>query len=251
MQILIEDDYKKMSKRAAWTIAAQLTMKKDSILGLATGSTPLGMYEALVDLYREGTISFKNVRTFNLDEYIGLDGEHAQSYRRFMEAHLFSHIDISKAHIEIPNGLASDLAEECTRYEEAIEAAGGIDIQVLGIGHNGHIGFNEPDLHFETLTHKVNLDASTIEANARFFETPADVPKQAISMGIKTIMKSRRILLIASGKDKAEIVRKMIYGPITPEVPASILQLHPDLVVIVDKEAASMLEGHRKMEISA
>ncbi len=251
MRILIEENYKKMSRRAAWILAAQLTVKPDSVLGLATGSTPLGMYEALSSMCSEGTLSFRGVKTFNLDEYIGLGINDAQSYRHFMQTHLFNHVDIASEHINIPNGLATDIEAECRRYESAITSEGGIDVQVLGIGHNGHIGFNEPDVRFEAATHRVDLDESTISANARFFDSAEAVPRQAISMGIKTIMKSRRIVLIASGSDKADIVAKMLYGPITPSVPASILQLHPDLVVVLDQAAAKSLEKMGHVEESA
>ncbi len=241
MRILIEKNYEKMSQRAAQLLASQITMQPDSVLGLATGSTPVGMYKRLVEMYGNEELSFKDVSSFNLDEYIGLDGKNPQSYRAFMESNLFSHIDLPSDNVHIPSGMAEDVQQECINYENAIESLGGIDLQVLGIGHNGHIGFNEPNSSFEARTHLVDLDEVTIQANARFFEDESLVPKQAISMGIKTIMKSKKVMLLASGKDKAEILQKMIYGPITPAVPASILQLHQDFIIVIDEEAASLL----------
>lgn len=243
MRILIEKNYEKMSRRAAQIIASQVTMQPESVLGLATGSTPVGMYKNLVEMFRMGELSFKNVSSFNLDEYIGLNHKHPQSYKAFMDSQLFDHVDIGADQVHIPCGMAEDVNMECLAYEKAIESLGGIDLQVLGIGHNGHIGFNEPGSSFEARTHMVDLDAVTIQANARFFDDVDQVPRQAISMGIKTIMKSRKVMLLASGKDKAEIIQKMVHGPITPSVPASILQLHQDLILVLDEEAASLLAG--------
>lgn len=241
MRILIEKNYEEMSRRAAQILASQVTMHPSSVLGLATGSTPVGMYKRLVEMHSGGELSFRDVSSFNLDEYIGLDGRNPQSYRAFMENNLFSHIDMDQDRIHIPSGMTPDVESECLNYEKNIESLGGIDLQVLGIGHNGHIGFNEPGSNFEARTHLVDLDEVTIKANARFFEDVSLVPKQAISMGIKTIMKSRKVMLLASGRDKAEIIKEMIHGPITPSVPASILQLHQDLILVLDEEAASLL----------
>jgi len=243
MRILIEKNYEKMSRRAAQIIASQVTMQPESVLGLATGSTPVGMYKNLVQMFRMGELSFKSVSSFNLDEYIGLSEKHPQSYKAFMDTQLFDHVDINDGRIHIPCGMAENIHKECIAYEKAIESLGGIDLQVLGIGHNGHIGFNEPGSSFEAKTHLVDLDEVTIQANARFFDDVDQVPRQAISMGIKTIMKSRKVMLLASGKDKAEIIQKMVHGPITPSVPASILQLHQDLILVLDEEAASLLAG--------
>lgn len=199
------------------------------------------MYREIVKMYREGKFTFKDVTTFNLDEYYGLDRENPQSYYFYMMEHLFKHVDIDENNINIPNGRAENIEKECIEYEEKIEKAGGIDLQILGIGKNGHIGFNEPDVKFEAKTHLVRLDEDTIKANSRFFNSIDEVPTKAISMGIKTIMHARKIVLLASGKQKAEIIEKMVNGPITPDVPASILQLHPDVTLILDRESASQL----------
>lgn len=245
MRIIIAKDYQDMSKKAAHILAGQLIMKPDSVLGLATGSTPVGTYQILRQMYEDGLISFSGVRTFNLDEYIGLDSSSDQSYQYFMTKELFSHVDMRKEQIHIPSGTASDIAAECAGYENKIRAAGGIDLQLLGIGRNGHIGFNEPDLKFEAATHLVKLDQDTIEANSRFFASIEEVPKEAISMGIKTIMHAKKILLLASGKEKADTVYEMVFGDIHPELPASVLQIHPDVTVIVDEAAAGRLVAHR------
>jgi len=241
MKIIVVKDYAELSKRASFMIAAQVTLKADSVLGLATGSTPIGTYEALVRLYEEGFVSFPKVKTFNLDEYYNLSADNPQSYRYFMNEHLFSKINISEDAIEIPNGMAADVEEECRRYEQAIQKAGGIDFQLLGIGTNGHIGFNEPDVKFEAQTHLVELDQETIKSNARFFDSIDEVPKQAISMGIKTIMQSRHILLLASGIEKADTIHQMLSDKITPTCPATILQLHPNVTILLDEAAASKL----------
>lgn len=239
MKVIVVKDYQELSKRASFMIAAQVTLKPNSVLGLATGSTPVGTYEALVKLYQEGFVDFTKVKTFNLDEYYHLGPDNPQSYRFFMENHLFSKVNIPKEAIEIPRGLAQDVEAECRRYEEAIQAAGGIDFQLLGIGVNGHIGFNEPDVKFEAQTHLVALDQETIRSNARFFHSIEAVPKHALSMGIKTIMQSRHILLLASGLEKAETVHQMLKGKITPATPATILQLHPNVTILLDEAAAS------------
>ena len=241
MRVIVVKDYEELSRKAAGILASQLILKPDSVLGLATGSTPVGTYEELVRLYKEGAVSFSNATTFNLDEYYGLNPNNENSYFYFMNDNLFNHVDINKNNIHIPNGLAENIQTECDLYEEAINAEGGIDIQLLGIGRNGHIGFNEPDFKFEAITHLVNLDEDTINANSRFFNNIDEVPKQAISMGIKTIMHSKKILLLACGDEKAHIVYDTVHGKITPELPASVLQLHPDVIVIVDEQAAKYL----------
>lgn len=232
MKIIQATNYADLSRKAANIISAQVILNERSVLGLATGSTPEGTYRQLIDWYQKGDLDFSKVTTFNLDEYVGLDGTNPQSYRYFMEEKLFSKVNLSPDHIHVPDGKAPDMAAECIRYEEMIAAAGGIDMQLLGIGHNGHIGFNEPQEAFEKTTHVIRLKDSTIQANARFFKSIRDVPTHAVTMGIKTIMQAKKILLIANGADKKEIVEKSMYGPVTPTVPASILQLHPDLTVI-------------------
>ena len=241
MRIVIAKDYDELSKKAANLLASQITLKPNSVLGLATGSTPVGAYNELVRIYKEGDINFTEVVTFNLDEYYGLDKENPQSYYYFMMENLFKHVNMNKRNIHIPNGRAKDIELECVEYENRIKQAGGIDLQLLGIGRNGHIGFNEPDVKFEAQTHLVTLDEDTIEANSRFFTALDEVPRKAISMGIKTIMHSRKIILLASGEEKAETINSMINGKITPELPASVLQLHPDVVVLLDEKAASRL----------
>lgn len=241
MRIVIAKDYDELSKKAANLLASQITLKPNSVLGLATGSTPMGAYSELIRIYEEGDISFSEVVTFNLDEYYGLDKENAQSYYYFMMENLFKNVNINKNNIYIPDGRAKDINNECLEYELKIKQAGGIDLQLLGIGRNGHIGFNEPDVKFEAETHLVTLDEDTIEANSRFFTAMEDVPRRAISMGIKTIMHSKKIILLASGEEKAETINSMINGKITPELPASVLQLHPDVVVLLDEKAACRL----------
>ena len=241
MEVLIAKDYNTLSKQAAMIIAGQVISQPSSVLGLATGSSPVETYKNLAAFYREGIVGFQQVTAFNLDEYYGVAPDNPCSYRWFMEENLFKHINILPENTHIPNGLAKDVANECLEYEEKIHRAGGIDLQLLGIGGNGHIGFNEPGAHFESLTHLVDLDQETIDANARFFDSPDQVPRQALSMGIKSIMAARKIILLASGKAKAKAVYEMVQGPISPEHPASVLQLHPQVVVIVDKEAASLL----------
>ena len=216
-------------------------MKPDSVLGLATGSSPIGTYDQLVDWYHKGDVDFSAVRTVNLDEYRGLTRENEQSYYYFMHKHLFDRVNIVKENTHVPNGMAEDEEKECVEYEKLIASLGGVDIQLLGIGRNGHIGFNEPDNSFAARTHCVNLTESTIDANKRFFASADEVPKQAYTMGIGTIMRARKILLIANGEDKAEAVVKALYGSITPEVPASVLQLHQDVTIVADKAALSKI----------
>ncbi len=241
MRVYIGKNYEEMSRIAANVLSAQVTMKPDCVLGLATGSTPIGTYKVLIERCAAGDLDFSQVKSINLDEYVGLSGEHDQSYRYFMNHNLFDHINIDKANTNVPNGLAEDLDAECRRYNEIIHTLGPIDVQVLGMGHNGHIGFNEPSDVFELETHKVELAQTTIDANARFFANADEVPRQALTMGIKTIMQAKKVLVVANGKGKAEIVKKAFTGPVTPQVPASILQMHPDVVVVLDEEAASLL----------
>ena len=241
MRIIITENYDDMSNIATDIIAAQLILNPDSVLGLATGSTPTGMYEGLVKLYNEGRIDFKDVVTFNLDEYCGVPDENDQSYHYFMDKNLLSKVNVAPENINIPSGVAEDMEKTCIEYDEKIQSFGGTDIQVLGIGVNGHIGFNEPGDVFVGETHIIDLDETTIEANARFFEKKDDVPKQAITMGMRSIMSAGRILLMASGSGKAKAIYDAIKGPITPLVPASILQLHEDVIVVVDKEAAKLI----------
>ena len=224
--------YDELSVRAAAIICGQVALKPNCVLGLATGSSPLGAYAKIAEKYNAGEVDFANVTSINLDEYVGLDGTHDQSYRYFMNNNLFKNINIDLNKTHVPNGCAEDVDAECKAYDALIESVGGIDLQLLGIGLDGHIGFNEPDTYFEKATHKVELDPSTIDANARFFASRDDVPTTAITMGMGGIMSAKRVLLIANGKKKEDIVNKAFFGPITPEVPASILQLHPDLTVI-------------------
>ena len=239
MKIIRAKDYKDMSRKAANIISAQVIMKPNCVLGLATGGTPVGTYKQLIDWYNKGDLDFSEVTTVNLDEYRGLPRENSQSYWYFMHDNLFNHVNIDPSRINLPDGTNLDAAAECARYDEVIHNVGGIDLQLLGIGHDGHIGFNEPGAAFELGTHCVSLTQETIEANKRFFESIDDVPRQAYTMGIKTIMQARKVLLVASGKDKAAIVKKAFFGPVTPEVPASILQMHPDFILVGDEDALS------------
>ena len=241
MKIYVSDDYKGMSRKAANIVSAQVILNPACVLGLATGSTPIGMYKQLIDWYNKGDLDFSQVKSVDLDEYVGLAPTHDQSYRYFMKPTLFDHVNIDPANTNVPNGLASDPEAECQRYNEVIRSMGGIDIQVLGMGHNGHIGFNEPGQAFELETHVVDLTERTIEANARFFASKDEVPKRAITMGIKSIMQARQILVVVSGEDKAEIVKKAFFGPVVPQVPASILQMHPNVVLCGDKAALSQI----------
>ena len=232
MKFITVDTYEKLSRQAANIISAQVILKPDSVLGLATGSSPLGTYKQLIEWYEKGDIDFSKVTSVNLDEYVGLDGTNDQSYRYFMNKNFFEHINIDLGNTFVPNGCAVDLAGEGKRYDEHIAELGGIDLQLLGIGLDGHIGFNEPDKYFVKSTHVVDLHESTIKANSRFFASEDEVPKKAITMGMVSIMQAKKILLIASGKEKRDILEKAFYGPITPEIPASILQLHSDITVI-------------------
>ena len=236
MKFITVDTYEKLSRQAANIISAQVILKPDSVLGLATGSSPLGTYKQLIEWYEKGDIDFSKVTSVNLDEYVGLDGTNDQSYRYFMNKNFFEHINIDINNTFVPNGCAVDLAGEGKRYDEHIAELGGIDLQLLGIGLDGHIGFNEPDKYFVKSTHVVDLHESTIKANFRFFANIDEVPKRAITMGMVSIMQAKKILLIASGKEKRDILEKAFYGPITPEIPASILQLHPDITVIYSEK---------------
>lgn len=237
MQLFIEETYEDMSRRAADLIAAQLIVDPASTLGLATGSTPIGLYADLVEDFQADRISFEQVTTFNLDEYRGLSPEHDQSYRYFMQKNLFDHVDIDPEATSVPDGANPDAQAACESYEQAISEAGGIDLQLLGLGHNGHIGFNEPCDHFPVRTHEAALTESTRQANARFFASEAEVPAAAYTMGVGTVMAARRVLMIVTGADKADILRKAFLGPVTPWVPASILQFHPDVTLICDRAA--------------
>jgi glucosamine-6-phosphate deaminase len=241
MKIYRTKDYPAMSRQAANILSAQVILKPDSVLGLATGSTPIGMYRQLIDWYKAGDVDFSQVHTVNLDEYLGLAPTHDQSYRYFMQHNLFDHINIDPANTNVPSGLAADPAAECARYDQVIHDLGGIDLQVLGMGHNGHIGFNEPSDAFPLGTHVVDLTATTIDANARFFSSRDEVPKQALTMGIQSIFQARHILVVVSGADKADIVRRAFTGPVNPQVPASILQLHPHVSLVADEAALSKL----------
>jgi glucosamine-6-phosphate deaminase len=241
VKIIVASDYDEISRLAADRVAELVRQDPGAVLGLPTGSTPLGMYRNLIRMHRESGLSFKNVTTFNLDEYVGLSPDDENSYRYYMYQNFFNHIDIQKQNINIPDGTAEDLEQECVDYENKILSAGGIDLMVLGLGNNGHIGFNEPSDHFPNATHVTELDDSTIQANARFFESIDQVPRYAITMGIGSIMRCRKILLLASGNAKARAIRGALEGPVTPLLPASILQFHPDVTVILDTDAASEL----------
>ncbi len=230
MYIYREENYEKMSRRAANIISAQVIQKPDSVLGLATGSSPLGIYKQLIEWYNKGDIDFKDVTTVNLDEYCGLPATHDQSYRYFMDTNFFNHINIDKFHTYVPNGMCEDADRECADYDNLIVKLGGIDLQLLGIGFNGHIGFNEPSDHFDIKTRRVKLSESTMKANSRFFPN-GDMPTHALTMGLKSILSAKKILLIA-GPEKYDIVKKAFTGPVTPQVPASILQLHDNVTVV-------------------
>lgn len=242
MKIYKAKDYKDMSRKAADIISAQVIMKPNCVLGLATGSTPIGTYAQLVEWYNKGDLDFSEVTTVNLDEYKGLPRTNDQSYYYFMHQHLFDRVNIDPERTNVPNGMEPDAEKECGRYEELIRSLGGVDLQLLGLGHNGHIGFNEPGEAFEKETHCVDLTESTIEANKRFFASADDVPKQAYTMGIKTIMQAKKILIVVNGENKADIVERAFFGPVTPEVPASILQLHNDVTLVGDEAALAKIE---------
>jgi len=241
MNIITFDNEEKLNEAAANIIIGQIQTTPRAVLGLATGGTPVGIYKEIVKEYRRGMFSFRNVTTFNLDEYVNLPADHPESYHSYMNANLFSHIDLPEGQCHIPDGNAADPAEECRRYDEAIERSGQIDLQLLGLGHNGHIGFNEPAHALIKGTHVVDLAEKTLEANARFFDSIDDVPKQALTMGVGTILKAKKILLVVKGADKADIIQQALQGPITTDVPASLLQTHPNLIVLLDTAAAGKL----------
>ena len=243
MKLIRVADAAQAGKVAAEIIAQKIKSCPDCVLGLATGSTPIETYNNLVQMYRQGSVDFSQVRGVNLDEYIGLGAEHDQSYAWFMRQYLFDHVNIDPANTYIPNGLETDSDKECRRYDAVIEALGGIDLQLLGIGPNGHIGFNEPSDAFAKGTHRVDLTEATIAANSRFFESIDQVPKQAYSMGIQNIMHARQLLMVATGENKAHAVRDAFLGDINPWVPASVLQLHPDFTLIADEAALSLVSG--------
>ena len=242
MTIYEASDYHDMSRKAANIMSAQVIIKPNAVLGLATGSTPEGTYRQLIEWYQKGDIDFSQCRTVNLDEYLGLSADNEQSYAYYMKQHFFSHVNIKKENTNLPNGLEKDTDFECSRYNQVIRQLGGIDLQLLGIGGNGHIGFNEPGEAFEKETHCVKLTEDTIKANARFFQTMEEVPNYAYSMGIKNIMHANKILLIASGESKAEALYQALYGPIHPGLPASILQLHKDVIVVADQSALKVIK---------
>ncbi len=232
MKFITVKTYDELSNKAADIIAAQIIVKPECVLGLATGSSPVGTYKRLIADYESGKLDFSTVTSVNLDEYVGLDGSNDQSYRYFMNHNLFDHVNIDKARTFVPSGTAANLADEGKAYDDMIKSLGGIDLQLLGIGLDGHIGFNEPDSVFTAATHEVTLDESTIKANARFFANEDEVPKTAITMGMMSIMQARKVLLVANGAAKKDIIEKAFFGPVDPMVPASILQLHPDVTVI-------------------
>lgn len=242
MRIIKATDYNDMSLEAAKIISEQIYDKSNSVLGLATGSTPLQTYKYLIEWYKAGNLDFSKITTFNLDEYYGLSKLDKHSYHYFMFDKLFKHVNINPDNIHIPDGMNKNVEQECIKYETLILDAGGIDLQLLGCGHNGHIGFNEPNEVFNTDTHLVSLDESTIQANKRFFQSENKVPRLAYTMGIKTIMQAKKIIMLISGDGKKEIVKKAFFGSITPQVPASVLQLHRDFTLIVDKDAYSLCE---------
>ncbi|MBI6020650.1 glucosamine-6-phosphate deaminase [Clostridium perfringens] len=242
MRLIVTKNYEEMSKVAAKEMAEDIKRNPEIVLGLATGGTPVGMYKELIRMYNEGELDFSKVTSINLDEYVGLAGDHDQSYRYFMNTNLFDHINIDKNNTFVPNGLAENVEEECMAYDSRIQDMGGIDLQLLGLGANGHIGFNEPGEALSVGTHLTDLKESTIEANARFFDSIDDVPRKAITMGLGGIMKAKKIMVIASGEGKAEVVKAMMSGKITTEIPATMLQMHRDVILIVDEYAAKLLK---------
>ena len=240
MKVIITENYEEMSKKAADIIIALVKNNPNAILGLATGSSPIGMYQNMAKAYEAGEVSFKNVSSVNLDEYVGLTADHDQSYAYFMHTNLFDHIDIDLKNTNLPCGSAKDTQAECDRYNALLDTMQQ-DVQVLGLGSNGHIGFNEPNTPFGSVTHLVDLTENTIKDNSRLFNSIDEVPRQALSMGVKNIMQAKSILMVVSGKNKAEAVRGMVKGEVTPALPASVLQLHPFVTIVCDKDAASLL----------
>ncbi|MDI6602679.1 MAG: glucosamine-6-phosphate deaminase [Patescibacteria group bacterium] len=243
MKVIIKENYEELSKEAAEIIKEAIQKKPNLVLGLATGSTPLGCYQELIRLYQKEGLDFSKVIIFNLDEYLGLSADHPQSYNYFMQENLLNHINVKQENFHIPLGIIKNIEKFCQEYEEEIKKAGGIDLQLLGIGSDGHIGFNEPGTPLNSRTHLAKLAESTIKDNSRFFEREEDVPRFAITMGVQTIFEAKKIVLLASGENKADAVAKALEGPITPQITASILQKHPDTIVILDQAAASKLKG--------
>ncbi|NLW56949.1 MAG: glucosamine-6-phosphate deaminase [Firmicutes bacterium] len=243
MRIIVENNYDEMSRTAAGIVADEVRRKPDCVLGLATGSTPLGMYRELIAMYQREELDFSGIKTFNLDEYFTLPPDHPQSYHYFMFENFFNHINVPKEQIHLPQGTATDIQKACQEYEKAIAQAGGIDLLVLGIGENGHIGFNEPAERLQVGTHLADLTEETVRVNSRFFPSLPKVPRQAVTMGLGTILKARRILLLANGLRKAPAIKETVSGFITTKCPASLLQVHPDMTLILDREAASLLKN--------
>ena len=242
MRLIRAKDYAEVSRKAGQIIAAQIQLKPDCVLGLATGSSPVGTYQELIAKYQQGELDFSQVKTINLDEYVGLTADHDQSYAYFMRTNLFDHVNIDPKNCNIPNGMNPDAAAECARYDAIVDGFGGADLQLLGLGPNGHIGFNEPGEAFVPGTNLVDLTPSTIDANQRFFAKREDVPTQAYTMGIGSIMKAKRVLLVVNGKGKAQAVKDCFFGPIKPQAPGSILQLHPDFILVADEDALSLVQ---------
>ncbi|HOT32234.1 MAG TPA: glucosamine-6-phosphate deaminase [Petrotogaceae bacterium] len=238
MKILVCKDYEELSRKSAEIVVSQVNQKKDSVLGLATGGTPVGMYQELVKSYREGKVDFGKVITFNLDEYYGVDPTNVNSYHYYMNTNFFDHVNIDRKNINIPNGMSKDIEKECREYDEKIQSLGGIDLQILGVGLNGHIGFNEPAKELMSTTHITDLTKETINANARFFEDISQVPTKAITVGMATILRSKKIVVLINGKNKSKIFEKIIGKKITTQIPATLLQLHPDVTIVVDEQAA-------------
>jgi len=238
MKILVCKDYEELSRKSAEIVVSQVNQKKDSVLGLATGGTPVGMYQELVKSYREGKVDFGKVITFNLDEYYGVDPTNVNSYHYYMNTNFFDHVNIDRKNINIPNGMSKDIEKECREYDEKIQSLGGIDLQILGDGLNGHIGFNEPAKELMSTTHITDLTKETINANARFFEDISQVPTKAITVGMATILRSKKIVVLINGKNKSKIFEKIIGKKITTQIPATLLQLHPDVTIVVDEQAA-------------
>lgn len=241
MKLIVTENYEELSKVAAGEMANVIKSNPKAILGLATGGSPVGMYKELIRMNKDGEVDFSDITTVNLDEYIGLSGDHPQSYRYFMNTNLFNHININKNNTYVPNGLAQDIEKECKAYDAKIAELGGTDVQLLGVGTNGHIAFNEPDEALVSGSHLTGLTEDTIKANARFFNSIDEVPTKALTMGLGEIMKSKKIIVIASGEGKAEAVKAMLSGMISTNMPASMLQMHRDVVVIIDKAAAKLL----------
>ena len=242
MRLIVAKDYADVSRKAADIIAAQILLKPNCVLGLATGSSPVGTYKELIGKYERGELDFSQVSTVNLDEYVGLTKDHDQSYAYFMRTNLFDHVNIDQNNCNIPNGMNPDAEAECARYDAVIDALGGADLQLLGLGPNGHVGFNEPADAFVKPTNKIHLTDSTIDANQRFFASREDVPTHAYTMGIGGIMKAKRVLLVVNGKNKAQAVKDCFFGPICPQAPGSILQLHPDFILVADEDALSLVK---------